>query len=268
MTTPAPPNFAAALDTYDPATGRADIPPGWGQGRATFGGLLFAQALRAARLRLPEPRPARALAATFPAPLAVGAVEVAVRELRHGRAVSQLASEVRQGDELGCLLLAAFGGNRPSSVGVEAAAPTPCLPPDGLPPLIGQPGSAPEFTAHFDYRLAFGAAPYSGSVVRELGGWCRFRDEVGPLGEEHVAALLDAWPSPAVVRMRAPAPAATITWSLELLSIEPEPNSDGWWLYRAESLAAADGYEHTTARLWSPAGRLAALSRQAVAVFA
>jgi acyl-CoA thioesterase len=261
-------SFAAACaPTADGDHCGATIPDGWAQGRATFGGLVLAQALAAARLRLPAPRPCRSLAATFPGPVAPGGVELRVRELRHGRAVSYLQVDVQQGAEVGCVALAAFGDPRQSSVEVEPPPRPPISPPDQLPPMIPAGGQAPQFTQFFDYRLAFGGRPYSGSTAREIGGWCRFRNEPGPLGEEHIVALLDAWPSPAVARLAAPGPAASMTWSLELLQIEPGPAADGWWLYHAELDASAGGYAHAAARLWSPAGRLAALSRQAVAVF-
>jgi acyl-CoA thioesterase len=245
----------------------ARVPAGWSQGRATFGGLVLSLALRAARQPLPEPRPARGLVAVFPAPIAPGDVELHVRELRHGRAVSHVQVEVRQQGVIGCVLLASFGAARSSALGVTPEPAPPAAPPERLPGLVPARGERPEFTGHLDYRLAFGTPPYAGAEGREIGGWCRFRHEPGPLGEEHVLALVDAWPSPAVSRMPVPAPASSITWSIELLAIEPAIPADGWWLYRAELEASADGYAHSSARLWSPAGRLAALSRQAVAVF-
>lgn len=253
------------------ARATATVPEGWAQGRATFGGLLLAAAVAAARRELPEPRACRAVVACFPAPVGPGEVALEARALRHGRAVSSVEVVLRQGEDLGCVVLASFGGERPSAIVVPAPPRPEVLPPEELPPMLGAtPGdlaAAPQFTQHFDYRLAFGAPPFSGAEVREIGGWCRFHDEPGPLGAEHVLALVDAWPSPAVARMPSPAPAASMTWSLELLPIEPEPDPSGWWLYHAELEAAAGGYAHAAARLWSPAGRLAALSRQAVAIF-
>ena len=267
MTDPISFTAAATPTTFDGDAGTAAIPDGWSQGRATFGGLILAQAHAAARRRLPEPRPLRALVATFPAPIGPGEVELRVRELRHGRAVSNLHAEVEQGGAVGCVALLSFGGARPSTVEVPPP-PRPRVPPPAeLPPMIAAGGKAPTFTQFFDYRLAFGASPYAGAETREIGGWCRFHAEPSPLGEEHVLGLLDAWPSPAVARMAAPGPAASITWSCELLPVEAEVAADGWWLYHAELEASQGGYAHSAARLWSPAGHLAALSRQAVAVF-
>jgi len=264
------PSFAAlvAPTTFDGDRATAVIPPGWGQGRATFGGVVLAQALAAARRTLPEPRPCRAVVATFPAPVSEGEVELRLRPLRHGRAASNVHVELHQGGEVGCVALVVFGAARSSVVEVPPP-PRPALPPpEQLPPMIPADAGGPVFTVFFDYRLGFGARPFSGTAgVREIGGWCRFRDEPGPLGEEHVLGLVDAWPSPAVSRLATRAPAASITWSIELLPIEPEPAPDGWWLYHAELEAARDGYAHADARLWSAAGHLAALSRQAVAIF-
>jgi acyl-CoA thioesterase len=269
MPSPAPGSFAAAFAStaVDGDRALATFPAGWGQGRATFGGLVLAAAMAAARRKLPEPRPCRAIAASFPAPVGPGEVELRLRALRHGRAVSHLQAEVQQGPAVGAVVLASYGGPRPSAVEVPAPPRPDVPPPDELPAMMPRSGLAPEFTRHFDYRLAFGAPPYSGASTREIGGWCRFRAEPAPLGEEHVLALVDAWPSPAVSRFAAPAPAASMTWALELLPIEAEVDADGWWLYHAELEAAGGGYAHADARLWSPAGRLAALSRQAVAIF-
>jgi acyl-CoA thioesterase len=187
--------------------------------------------------------------------------------LRHGRAVSHLQVEVQQGAEIGAVVLASYGGTRPSAVEVPPPPRPAVPPPEELPALLTESRLAPEFTRHFEYRLAFGAPPYSAASTREIGGWCRFRAEPGPLGEEHVLALVDAWPSPAVSRFATPAPAASMTWAVELLPIESDVAAHGWWLYHAELEAAGGGYAHADARLWSPAGRLAALSRQAVAIF-
>lgn len=261
--------FAAAVApiAFDGDRATAVVPPGWEQGRATFGGVVLGQALAAARRTLPEPRPCLAIVAAFPAPVGAGEVELRLRPLRHGRAVSSVHVELHQGSDVGCVALVTFGSPRPSAVDVPPP-PRPTLPPpDEVPPMVPRGAGGPEFTRFLDYRIGFGTRPFSGEDVREIGGWCRFRDEPGPLGEEHVLGLVDAWPSPAVSRLATRAPAASITWSIELLPIEADPAPDGWWLYHADLEAARDGYAHAAARLWSPAGRLAALSRQAVAIF-
>lgn len=129
----------------------ATVPPGWSQGRGTFGGLLLALGLVGARRELPEPRPARAMVATFPAPVGVGEVAVDVRTLRHGRAVSQLAAEVRQGGDIGCLVLASFGVARHSAVEVAGEASPVLPPPEALPSLA--PGVDRRARVHPSLRL-------------------------------------------------------------------------------------------------------------------
>jgi acyl-CoA thioesterase len=262
-----PATFAAlCATTADGDVGRAVVPPGWGQGRATLGGLVLAFGIGDARQRLPEPRPLRALAASFPTPAVPGAVDVRTRSLRHGRAVTHVQAEVTQAGAVACVMLASFGAPRPSAISAEPPPRPPFPPPEEL-PTLGAPGLAPEFTQHLDYRLAVGGSPYSGTTASQLGGWCRFRVPPGPFAAEHVVTLVDAWPSPAVARMTAPAPASTITWSLELLPIEEEIAASSWWAFLSTLESAGDGYAHGAAWLWSPAGRLAALSRQAVAIF-
>jgi acyl-CoA thioesterase len=80
-------------------------------------------------------------------------------------------------------------------------------------------------------------------------------------------------------RIDRPAPASSLTWAIEFVhppapaapaqpAAPPAPAADHWWFYRSETETAAGGYAHESAALWDPIGRLVALSRQAVAVFA
>ena len=107
MAEPTASTFAAAVapTAFSGQRATAVIPPGWEQGRATFGGVVLGQALAAARRTLPEPRPCLAIVAGFPAPVGAGEVELRLRPLRHGRAVSSVHVELRQGDDVGCVAL-------------------------------------------------------------------------------------------------------------------------------------------------------------------
>ena len=49
------------------------VPGLWGQGRATFGGLVAAMLYEAMRLKVPAGRPVRSLSVTFVGPLLMGA---------------------------------------------------------------------------------------------------------------------------------------------------------------------------------------------------
>jgi acyl-CoA thioesterase len=247
--------------------GTAEIPPGWSQGRATFGGLVVALALQALRERVPVERRLRGLQTAFVGPLGPGEVAIRVRELRHGGSASQLQAELSQAGEVGCVVLASFGSDRPSRLAL-AAPPRPAAPPpESLPALAAPPGIVPEFTRHFDYRFATRTLPYTGTGDGTLTGWCRFRHALEPAGPGHVVSLVDCWPAPIVSVLSEPAPVSSLIWGLELVDPDPGARADGWWLFQGATDAARGGYAHWHAALWDPAGRLAALSRQTAAVF-
>jgi len=245
----------------------AEVPPGWSQGRATFGGLVAALALRALRERVPEGRRLRGLQTAFVGPVRPGEVAIRVRELRHGGSASQLQAELSQAGEVGCVVLASFGADRPSRLAVAPPPRPEAPPPESLPALAAPPGIVPEFTRHFDYRFVTRTLPYTGTGDGTLTGWCRFRRSPEAASPEHVVALVDCWPAPIVAVLAEPAPVSSLVWGLELVDSDPASQADGWWLFHGATDAAHHGYAHWHAALWDPAGRLAALSRQTAAVF-
>jgi acyl-CoA thioesterase len=259
--------------------GTVEVPEGWGQGRATLGGLVAALALSAMRGVVAEPRPPRSLLSIFTGPVEPGAVEVEVGRLRRGGSVTHAEARLVQGGEVRCAAFGAFGAGRDSALEV-APPPRPAAPgPEGLDELPFVAGVTPEFTRHVAYRWALGAPVFSGAGRREMGGWCRLRDGLGAASEERLLALVDAWPAAVLSRIDRPAPASSLTWAIEFVhppapaapaqpAAPPAPAADQWWFYRSETEAAAGGYAHESAALWDPTGRLVALSRQAVAVFA
>lgn len=254
--------------------GRALVPEGWGQGRSAFGGLVAALALRAMRGAVEQGRPPRSLLTVFTAPVEPGELAVEVRRLRRGGSVTHAEARLVQGGELRASAFGVFGAGRASALEV-APPPRPEAPgPDGLDELPFVPGVTPDFTRHLAYRWALGAPVFSGRGRREMGGWCRLRDGRGAATEERLLALVDAWPAAVLSRLDRPAPASSLTWAIEFLQ-PPAPaataisdQAGDWWFYRSETEAAAAGYAHESAALWDPSGRLATLSRQAVAVFA
>lgn len=266
------PELERILDTVtlDGGRGTAAVPGGWGQGRSVYGGLVGALALRAMRGAVEDPgRPPRSLQFCFVGPLEPGEVAIEVRLLRRGGSVTHAEARLEQRGETVCVGIGAFAAGRASAIEVPPP-PRPAAPgPEGLDELPWVPGVFPEFTRHVAYRWAIGSPPFSASPSRAMGGWCRMRDGAGAGTEERVLALVDAWPAAVLSQLDRRAPASSISWALELIQPEEahEPG-DGWCFYRAETEAARAGYAHAAAALWDPAGRLLALSRQAVAVFA
>lgn len=290
--------FDEILDRVAVEAGRAafEIPDGWGQGRATLGALVAALSLRAMRSVAAggeaqdgiEPRPPRSLLCSFTAPVEPGGVAIEVARLRRGGSVTHAEARVLQGGEVACVVLASFGAGRDSTLAVDSQ-PRPDAPgPDGLDELPFLPGVTPEFTRQVAYRWALGAPVFSGRGRREMGGWCRLRDGRGAATEERLLALVDAWPAAVLSRIDRPAPASSLTWAIEFVQpiAAPAPSlagetadeagmrgvavstTDDWWFYRSQTESSAGGYAHESAALWDPAGRLVAVSRQVVAVFA
>ncbi|MCH8499740.1 MAG: thioesterase family protein [Marinobacter sp.] len=245
------------------------IPGSWGQGRATFGGLVAALVFGRMSRAVPAGRPMRALQVSFVGPVAPDQpVTIDVKVLREGKAVSQVEGRLLQAGQVQLVVLGSFGAGRDSAVAlagpdaVAMASPAQC---QALPYL---PGVTPEFVKHIDMRWGLGALPFTGKGGRQMGGWMRFREPPEALRDEHLVALVDAWPPAVLPLLRQPAPASSLSWSLEVVHPRPALAADGWLRYLASIDQAGEGYGHTQATIWSEQGELVALSRQTVTVFA
>jgi len=157
--------------------GHATITPDWGQGRATFGGLLGAMAHEAMVRRLSDDRPLRSLAISFIAPAAPdGDVTVEAEILRQGKAVTQVESRLYQNDQVVLVALGSFGVSRDSVIAVEPESAPDVKDPDAAHPMPQMEGVTPDFLCHYDLRFALGGFPFTGSTDRTMGGWMRFRE--------------------------------------------------------------------------------------------
>ncbi|MCA9553831.1 MAG: thioesterase family protein [Myxococcales bacterium] len=243
------------------------LPEGWGQGRSTFGGLVAALVVEAARQQVPPERRLRSALTTFVAPTTPGPVTLTLELLRSGRAVTQVRGDVRQDGKLTCAVMLAYGEARPSAL-LVGPEPRPEGPgPEGLFELPHLPGVTPDFVQHTGIRWNLGGPPYTGTPGPDMGGWCRYNPPSPPGSEAWVVAMMDFWPAPVLSQLTAPAPASSLTWSMELVEDVAGQPMDGWWYYRARTEGVADGYCQFRADLWAPDGRLAAVSRQTAAVF-
>lgn len=246
------------------------IPPVWGQGRASFGGLVAALVFDVMRAAVAEGRPVRSLAITFVGPVEPDVpVAFSAELLREGKAVSQVLGRAVQNGQTVTLVQGSFGASRTSTVQV-AAEPAPVL--KDVQNCQEMPYIAkvtPEFTRYLAMRWAIGGLPFSATESREMGGWVRLRDEPQPqpLDEAHLLALVDAWPPAVLPYLRAPAPGSSLTWTIEFVQPLASLSSDDWCMYRATIEHARDGYGHVAAALWTPGGELVAISRQTVTVF-
>jgi hypothetical protein len=204
--------------------------------------------------------------------VAFGAVDVQVHLLRQGKHVRQVQAHVTQPGADGTpvvagVLLAVFGNARESSVPVMMPTRPPVAksPDESLKaPFI--PGLTPNFTQHVEFSLAEGAFPYMGAEGWETRTHIRLKQAEGVDAELLTVVHADAGPTPALARMRAPAPASSVSWALEL---RPVPGADvaGHWRMDKDALANAEGYVNERTTLWTPDGQLAAFGYQVVAVY-
>ncbi|XVX19888.1 thioesterase family protein [Actinomycetota bacterium] len=268
------PNLQDMLDQAA-AGGPVQVAEGWGQGRATYGGLVGALLLAAIRGRVERearegmPRqPLRSLTVSFVAPMAPGTTEATAVVLRAGKNVTQGQALLRQKGEVVGAALASFGAQRDSSLALAPAHPMPRLPaPDTVSRIPFIPGRTPDFFAHVDLRQVGGALPFTGAQSSGINGWMRLDRAPERFVEEHLVALADAWP-PAVSQMlQRPAPASSLTWTLEIIDKLEGIEPDAFWAYEVSTDTARDGYAHTHAILWRADGTPAAISRQTIAVF-
>ena len=274
-------NFDTIISTARNSA-QAEIPAGWTQGRATFGGLVAAilyqpidAALENATGESAQETPLRSLTLSFVAPAEAGTLNTTARVLRAGRSAVQIEAHASQGDQVTAAALASFGKPRESvvSVGTEKAPDFPA--PDDCQALPYIEGLVPEFTQKFDYRLGAGALPFSGSSEGRIGGWIRLKKEEGVEQTEkaattsHLLALIDAWPPAALSMLKTLAPASSLTWTVELMPAAHTTTAgpSDWWQYLAEVEQAEDGYAVIVARLWDANGQLIALSRQTATIF-
>jgi acyl-CoA thioesterase len=88
-----------------------------------------------------------------------------------------------------------------------------------------------------------------------------------PVTEALLLVLGDAWPPALLPYLNKPAPGSSLTWTIEFVQPMPAMRTVDWCRYQAVIEHARDGYGHTAAAMWNPAGELLALSRQTVTVF-
>lgn len=245
-----------------------EIPAGWAQGRATYGGLVAALLFARIATQVAAGSVLRSATVSFVGPVAVGAATVQARVLRQGKSVTQAEAHLLQNGEVMAVMLASFGTPRESALHVTAPPPPAFKAPDESLALPVVPGITPEFLQHFDLRWAHGDFPFTGSKLAELGGWMRLKEGRGALDYADLFLLVDAWPPALLPLVKGPAPGSTLCWTLEPVYLPAQKSAQQWWQYLARTDYAADGYGHAEAKIWDDAGRLVAISRQSVVVFA
>lgn len=251
----------------------------WGQGRATFGGLVAALLYRRAAQVLGDSgedlalKPPRSLTFSLVAPLAPGEATVEVQVLRSGKSVIQAEARILQGGQVAAAMLASFGASRASEILIAPETAPEYAAPETLPALPFIQGVTPDFTQHFEFRWAVGKIPFTTrSSTGDMGGWVRFRRPGAVFGVEHLLGLVDAWPPAVLPMFSKPAPISTLTWTIEFPggAVPAMRDMQGGDAVRYLALTdfSGDGYAHIHSRTWRADGTLLAIGRQTVAIFA
>lgn len=249
------------------------IDSSWGQGRTIFGGMSAALLLKKLNQQNPDSGLLRSLNIAFCGPLfSDQPCSINTREIRAGKSIAHWQAELIQDDKVATMITACYGRQRDSDIHVAHESIDTQAPESGQKlPFIK--GITPEFTQHIDFIYHDGQLPFTSSKLNHIKGVMRFSEllEKGQLTEEHLVALIDAWPPTVLQKMKSMAPCATVTWQLELvtpISQLPRPlMTDEYLTYEAEIRQAHDGYAHTEARIATQDGVLLALSRQLVAIY-
>lgn len=244
---------------------RITVSDDWGQGRATFGGLIAAAGNEAMRRLVAIDRPLRSLQTTFVGPAGAGTWSMHARVLRVGRAVTLAHCDILDGDQVAAIQVGVYGLARPSMITERPAVTQAPRKIEDINEMRFQPERSPPFLQHFAHRWALGARPYSGTRSDTIC-FIRHRDPSSPT-ESHIVALVDCIPTPALSMLTAPAPASSMVWNLEFFEHDYGFGSDEWWRIDTHIDAATEGYVNQTGLLQDPRGRPVALSRQVFAVF-
>ncbi|WP_169795336.1 thioesterase family protein [Kribbia dieselivorans] len=247
------------------------VEEGWGQGRATFGGVVAGLLVARMRGELADPTtPLRTISVVFVAPVAPGPARIEVDVLRTGKSATLLRGSLIQNDVVAATAQAAFASNRTSAVRLDAGARTPhpeAPAVESVMRLPYMPGATPDFFAKVALHPTQGGFPYSGSAEPDFSGWMRLDETVAEFEVEHLVALIDAWPPAITPMLTERVPASTLAWTVDLLET-PAPTAGGdHWFYQVRTDGAHDGYGHTRALVWDTDGRLVATSQQTVTVF-
>lgn len=241
-----------------------DVPPGWAQGRATFGGLLTAMAAALAARTLDADWTLRTTNAQFLRPCAAGPVRGEFQLHRAGKGTTFCQVVLSQGTQTVLITQLVFVRPRESAVDVVAPPMRACPAVETLADMPYLAGMTPEFTQHVAFRWGKGAYPFTGATDASYTGYCRFRVPFGDV--EGVLGLLDAWPCPSLSKVKGPAMSSSVMWTAHVLRVPTQ--TDGWFGFEYDTVAGKDGLHTAVGRLFAPDGALVAWTEQLMTVFA
>lgn len=248
-----------------------DIPEGWLQGRTIYGGLVASILMHKAIATIAdESKGLLSASVTFVGPVQLAKVKLSAEILRQGKSVTTIEVRLWQDDAVQTILLASFGVLRDSSIVVHHEEPAPEYPAVEQLQIAQHHPLAPECFKQMQMIWAEGQYPCTASPKPDFGGWFRFDPalhENRALQTADLMAAFDMWPPGVLPMFKTMASASSLTW--QLTCVHPlQSNLHDWLKYKVFTDYAAHGYATEQAQLWDSTGRLIAISRQVVTVFA
>lgn len=248
----------------DDATDVLTVHEGWGQGKATFGGLVVGACVRSMAARVTDPkRRLRSISAQLLGAPHPGEAVIRLRLLRASGTVTTFCADLEQDGQVMTHVVAVFALDRPVPLAWNHVK-RPDAPGWKTVEPLEMEGFAPEFTKHFEFRN-LGAIPFTGSVEPSVG-FIRPRAPSGVRDGAWLACMTDCWWLAAITGFDTFRPAATMTLNAEFQDSLEGLDPDAPLLHRGESLVVRDGYSTETRTLWGNDGRLLVTATQLVTI--
>lgn len=207
------------------------VPPGWSQGRTTYGGLVAAYLVRAAQAA--DPRSIRSADVYFLEPVRPGPVRLRVDGRRQGKHLTHLAIAMEQDGRpaaSGRFLLAEVGDG-PFDLLPVAPVPEKSLEQAAVVPHLD--GLMPEFLRNLEVRFGEGDFPMSGAEHAVGGGYVR---NLGPArGPAALMTHMDAWPPPVLALVDRPVAASSVRWHVQFHADVDSAQGRQWSWFRCEA---------------------------------
>lgn len=267
-------HFESIIEQLDSEQSCLVVPSNWAQGRTVYGGLSAALIYHRMNQWVKQHKPnenrvIRSLDLSFIGPLMVNEpLNIEVVPLRSGRSATQLMAQIKQNKQICVMAQACFGIKRESKIRITEQFSHDMNAPQKAKFIPQIPKVTPKFLRHIDLSLHAGKLPFMHSKKDYLQGWMRFKKTPQFFKDEHMIALIDAWPCTILQQLKLPAMASTMNWNLQFTQTAQSPKPDQWLAYQATTAHAADGYVFGNAQVFNQVGELLAVSRQTVGVFA
>lgn len=241
----------------------------WGQGRSIFGGISAALILSHIEQQTGlTDKDLRSVGVQFTgATTAEEPCELSYEIFSEGKSIIQIQGKLKQDGKIKTVLNACFGNTRDSSVSVTADKFTPPKHYSDLSAMPFVPNVTPNFIQHLDLSFTSKALPFTGSKDTLMSGWMALKDAPETFSDSAVLALIDAWPPAVLPMLSKPAPASSVTWSVEFVMPRSPLEKDDRLYYQCDVKQADLGYAHTEGQVYHPNGELLALTRQLVTIY-